>query len=127
MICSLFLTSQNKKQQAVDDHEIKHELKKTKSKLQQCETAMKTMEEQLSQKNKELENTKTEIALLNKKSESKQIDKSEDNHVSNTAIKHENKTEEASTGSIINSEDPLKNKNSLLELRVNYYFDYVAI
>jgi hypothetical protein len=78
---------QNKSQQHSDDPEMKQELKKTKSKLVQYESAMNIMEQELSQKSKELENTKAQVSLLNKKLENKQSDTSEDTHVENAAIK----------------------------------------
>ena len=126
MIYSLFDASQNKSQQHSDDPEMKQELKKTKSKLQQYESAMKTMEEELSQKNKELEHTKAQVSLLNKKVEDKQFDTSEDKHVDNAAIK-DNKKAEQTAASVTNSQYQLKNKSLLQEQKVSHYFEYVKI
>ena len=110
--------SQNKSQQPSDDTDIKQELKKTKSKIQQYDKTVKTMEEELNQNKKELESTKAEVSLLNKKLEGKQMDLSVEKQSKDASI-NDNKNIEEEEKIVTSSSDPLKNKNILLEQKVN--------
>ena len=97
---------------------MKQELKKTRSKLQHYEGTMKTMEEELRQKNKELDNTKAEVSVLNKKMECKQTDEIAHQQINNAVVKDNNETEQAGID-VANSSDQQKHKTALLVQKVN--------
>ena len=90
---------------------MKQELKRTQLKLQQFEQKMKTMEEELSKKNKELENTKAEASSMNKKSG--------DKHAGGDKNKGEEATIDAST-QVTSSSDKSKQRIASLENKVNF-------
>ena len=95
-------------------------MKKTKSKLQDYIGKMKTMEEELRQKNKELDNTKAEISLVNKKNESKQTDESAHQHAKTATTKEIKETDQA-TRDLTYSSDQQKQKTVLLEQKVSQF------
>ena len=97
---------------------MKQELKKTRSKLQHFESTVKKMEEDLRQKNKELDDTKAEMSVLNKKMESKQTDETAHQQVNTATVKDNNETEKAGID-VINSSDQQKQKTISLEQKVN--------
>ena len=88
---------------------------------------MKTMEEEILQKNKELDNTKAEISSLNKKLEGKQIDKALDKQVSYAAIVANNGKNEQATANATDSVDEMKQKTVSLEQMVNEDPNYIQI
>ena len=83
------------------------------------------MEEELNQNKKELENTKAEVSLLNKKLEGKQMDLSVEKQSKDASI-NDNKNIEEEEKIVTSSSDPLKNKNLLLVQKVIGCFESIT-